>query len=302
MKVLVVHTDPPVSGRPGRLRDEFDLGEAAHAVVSALPGSVARGIAGWDEELRAVIAEHRPDVVFNLCEAPLGRPDLEAHAAAQLEALGVRFTGARGPTLELCRVKDRVNAVLSAAGIPVPGMGIFPCVVKPAEEDGSAWIWRDSLCRNPRELNIALCRMPSRALVEEFIPGREFAVSIWGGDEPACFSIGETLFGNGLQLITYDAKWLPESSDYHDSPVSYATEIANDLRMALASNASRVWSAVGARGYLRVDQRLDASGLPRVLDVNPNPALGSSGGIRSAAAAAGGGWDRFVRSQVEWAC
>ena len=65
--------------------------------------------------------------------------------------------------------------------------------------------------------------------------------------------------------------------------------------------ARRVWSAVGARGYLRVDARLDAAGVARVLDVNPNPALGRSGGIRAAAAASGWTWERFVRAQVAWA-
>jgi D-alanine-D-alanine ligase len=240
--------------------------------------------------------------VFNLCEAPLGRPELEEHAAQLWASLGVPFTGARGATLALCRVKDRVNARLAAEGVPVPASGTFPCVVKPAEEDGSAWIHRDSVCRDEEELRRAVGRIPARPLVEAFIPGREFAVSVWGGDRAEHFSIGETVFANGLELITYEAKWAPQSSDYRDSPVSYATGIDDGLRAALVGTAARVWSAVRARGYLRVDARLDGSGVPHVLDVNPNPALGRSGGIRDAAAAAGWGWERFVRAQVGWAC
>jgi D-alanine-D-alanine ligase-like ATP-grasp enzyme len=53
---------------------------------------------------------------------------------------------------------------------------------------------------------------------------------------------------------------------------------------------------------MRVDARLDESGVPHVLDVNPNPALGRSGGIRDAALAAGWTWERFVRAQLDWAC
>jgi len=302
MKVLVAHTLPPKIGGSGRLPDEFDLSEAVDAVVSVLPGAVVRGMEGRDGEFSEVVAAVCPDVVFNLCEAPLGRPDLEPHAAALWESLGVRFTGARSHTLEMCRVKDRVKARLSEVGIAVPGVGTFPCLVKPAEEDGSAWIWRDSVCHGPEELHRALGRIPSRALVEEFIPGREFAVSLWGGNRPECLSTGETVFGNGLELITYDAKWLPESNDYRDSPVSYDSEICEGLRAALEGTAGRVWTAVGARGYLRVDLRLDGSGVPRVLDVNPNPALGRSGGIRAAASAAGWTWERFVMAQVQWAC
>jgi D-alanine-D-alanine ligase len=301
MKVLVAHTLPPATGAARRISGEFDLLEAAEAVGAALSGSVIHGIVGRTEEFGQLARVHRPDVVFNLCEAPLGRPELEAHAAAQWESLGVRFTGARSRTLALCRVKDQVNAVLASLGIPVPGSGTFPCVVKPAEEDGSAWIGRDSVCRDEVQLRLAIGRLPARALVEAFIPGREFAVSVWGREQAEHFSIGETVFGNGLELVTYEAKWLPDSSDFRDSPVSYATEIDAGLRGALVETAGRVWSAVGARGYMRVDARLDESGVPHVLDVNPNPALGRVGGIRDAARAAGWTWERFIEAQVDWA-
>jgi len=301
MRVLVAHTLAPAAEAAGRIPGEFDLGEAAEAVAGALPGAVARGIEGRDEEFAALVAEHRPDVVFNLCEAPLGRPELEARAADLWRSLGVRCTGSLGSTLELCRVKDRVNAVLAAAGIPVPQAGTFPCVVKPAEEDGSAWIGRDSVCRDPEQLRLAVARVPGRALVEAFLPGREFAISAWGRGRAEQLSIGETVFANGLELVTYDAKWDPRSSDFRDSPVSYATGIAAALRRTLMATARRVWSAVGARGYMRVDARLDESGVARVLDVNPNPALGPSGGIRAAAEAVGWTWERFVRAQVGWA-
>jgi D-alanine-D-alanine ligase len=301
MKVMVAHTLPPESLPERRILWEFDLNEAAEAVSSALPGSLVQGLHGRPEDYARWVDAHHPEVVFNLCEAPLGRPELEEQAAEAWRSLGVRFTGARGPTLELCRVKDRVNAVLAEAGIPVPAKGTFPCVVKPAEEDGSAWIHRGSLCRNDGELREALGRMPGRALVEAFIPGREFALSVWGGDRAEFFSVGETLFANGLELITYEAKWVPESVDFRDSPISYSTPIEPGLREALIATAGRVWAAVSGHGYMRVDARLDASGVPHVIDVNPNPALGRSGGIRDAAQAAGWSWERFVQAQVDWA-
>jgi D-alanine-D-alanine ligase len=302
MRVLVAHTLAPAAAAAGRIPAEFDLNEAAEAVAAALPGAASRGIEGRDEEFAGLVAEHRPDVVFNLCEAPLGRPELEARAADLWRSLGVRCTGARGATLSLCRVKDRVKAVLASGGIPVPAAGSFPCLVKPAEEDGSAWIGRDSVCRDPEQLRLAVGRIPGRALVEDFIAGREFAVSAWGRGDAEHFCIGETVFANGLELVTYEAKWLPQSSDYRDSPVSYCTDIDAALRRSLVETARRVWAAVGGWGYMRVDARLDQSGVARVLDVNPNPALGRSGGIRAAAAAAGWAWERFVRAQVDWAC
>ena len=67
------------------------------------------------------------------------------------------------------------------------------------------------------------------------------------------------------------------------------------------SAAVGAWNAVGARGYLTVDVRLDAAGNPFVLDVNPNSDLGPGVGVARAAEEAGWTWERFVRQQVEWA-
>lgn len=302
MKVLVVHTLPPEAGADGRISDEFDLAGGANVVASVLPGAIVCGILGRPEEFVELVKVHRPDVVFNLCEAPLGKPELEAHAAALWEWLGIRFTGSPSETLALCRVKDRVNAVLAANGIPVPGSGSFPCLVKPAEQDGSAWIWKDSICHDDDQVRQAVSRIPGRALVEAFMPGREFAVSAWGKERAEHFSIGETAFANGLQLLTYEGKWFPESSDYVDSPVTYAAQVDAELRGQLEEIVSRVWKVVGARGYMRVDLRLDVAGVPHVIDVNPNSALSEQGGIRAAVLEAGWSWERFVQCQVEWAC
>ncbi len=60
-----------------------------------MPEVHVAGVRGEVAELLATLTFHRPDVVFNLCEAPLGRPGLEAHAAALLEWLKIPFTGAR---------------------------------------------------------------------------------------------------------------------------------------------------------------------------------------------------------------
>jgi D-alanine-D-alanine ligase len=301
MKVLVLHTLPPHSAASGRTVGEFDLNAAAANVAGVLPGSVIAGVRGEVREVMELLELHQPDVVFNACEAPLGRTDREAQVAALLELLGVRFTGCGSETLALCRRKDRTNAVLDAAGVPVPRAGVFPCIVKPADEDGSAGIFADSICESPEALARARARMAGRAIVQEFLRGREFAVALWGRDTPEYFSIGETRFLNGLRLITYAAKWDLESRDFADSPMDYNLPLDPSLRDALVAAASGAWRAVEARGYIRVDIRLDRAETPFVLDVNPNPELGPGVGICRAVQEAGWTWERFVRQQVEWA-
>jgi D-alanine-D-alanine ligase len=302
LKVLVLHTLPPSVALEGRDSGEFDLSTAASGLAQILPNAVVAGVRGEVRELLALLDATQPDVVFNACEAPLGRTDFEAHAAALFEWLGIRFTGCGSETLALCRRKDRTRAVLAVRGVPVPRSGVFPCIVKPADEDGSAYLDARSICENAAEVERAKARLPGSAIVEEFLPGREFAVAVWGNREPQFLSIGETHFLGDLRLITYAAKWDPDSADFANSPLDYQSELDDRLREALHATAAGAWRAVGARGYIRVDIRLDAAGSPFVLDVNPNPELGPGVGICRAAAEAGWTWERFVRQQVEWAC
>lgn len=301
MKVLVLHTLPPTSAGPDRTTDEFELNDVAGNLVAAIPGGAAAGIRGEAAELMALLEAQRPDVVFNLCEAPRGRPDLEAQLAGMLELLGVKFTGSPSDTLALCRRKDRTKAVLAAAGIGVPRASGFPAIVKPADEDGSAMLHAGSICNTAEEVAREMARLNGRALVEEFLPGREFVISLWGATAPDHHSIGETLYENGLRLITYAAKWEVESPDFINSPLSYTSEIDDGLREKILAAAQGAWTAVGARGYIRVDVRLDSAGEPRVLDVNPNPELGPGVGICRAAQEAGWTWEQFVGKQIEWA-
>lgn len=301
VNVLVLSTRPPEDLRDGRVAGEFDLSEAAAELVRVLPGAVAVAVRGGAAEILAVLDSHEPDVVFNLCEAPLGRPDLEAHVAALFEWYGVRFTGCGSETLALCRRKDRTKAVLAAAGVPVPRDGVFPCIVKPADEDGSTGIDSDSVCDDDAAVKRARAKLAGPAVVEEFVPGKEFVISLWGNTEPDHVSIGEVTYLNGLRLFTYAAKWHEGSPDYKNSLLHYNTELDPKLSESLTAVARAAWRAVAARGYLRLDVRLDAAGGPRVLDVNPNPEVGPDMGMHRAVVESGWTWDDFARRQVEWA-
>jgi D-alanine-D-alanine ligase len=301
MKVLVLHTLPPAASGAGRDPGEFDLSAGAQGIADVLPGAVVAGVRGEAAEILELIAANRPDVVFNACEAPLGRPGLEPHAAALLEWLGVRFTGSGSATLALCRRKDRTNAVLAAMGVPVPRRNVFPCIVKPADEDGSAGIHVGSVCEDAAALALARAQLPGPVVVEEFLPGREFVVAMWGRSAPDYVSIGETRFLDGLRVLTYASKWDTESKDFVSSPIFYDGELEPPLRQAIVGAAQGAWMAVEARGYMRVDIRLNAAGSPFVLDVNPNPEMGPGVGICRAVQEAGWTWERFVRQQIEWA-
>ncbi len=301
MRVLVLYSLPPIEVDAGRNVLEFDLSEPVRGIAEVLPEAIIAGVRGEPAEVLTLLSRHEPDVVFNACEAPLGRPELEAQFAGLLELAGVRFTGSRSQTLALCRRKDQVKAVLEAAGVRVPRAGVFPCIVKPADEDGSCGLYEDSICEDVESQSRARQRLTGRILVEEFLPGREFAVALWGAFEPDYFSVGESCFKGGLRLNTYAAKWGVDSNDFANSGVYYDTDLDSELRREVVETAQAAWRAVEANGYLSVDVRLGADGRPCVIDVNPNPELYPESGINRAVTQAGWTWEQFIKQQIEWA-
>jgi D-alanine-D-alanine ligase len=301
VKVLILHTLPPEETGADRWQCEFDLQTSVDGILAVLPGAVAAGVRGEPVEILNVISRVSPVVVFNLCEAPLGKPSLEPQAAGLFEWLGVPFTGSGSEALALCRRKDLTKKVLSGAGVPVPGSNGFPCIVKPAGEDGSACIYTDSVCNNAVEMERAIARLRGPALVEEFLPGREFAVSLWGKTEPEYVSIAETIFQGGVRLLTYEGKWDSECYDYLNTPLVYHGSIDEALHARIVAVAKGAWLATGLRGYARIDVRCDSQENPRVLDVNPNPALNPGVGVYRAAEETGWTWARFVNQQLQWA-
>lgn len=301
MKILVLYTLPPETFDHARSRAEFDLSEGARGVAEVIPDAILAGVRGEPQEILDTVSRHQPDLIFNVCEAPLGRGDREAHVAALLEWLGIRFTGSGSETLALCRRKDLVKPVLEAAGVAVPGRNAFPCIVKPAGEDASVGIHAHSVCEDEEALFRARSLIEGPVVVEEFLEGREFAVSLWGATAPEFHSIGELKFNGGLRLVTYAAKWDPLSEEYGNSPIVYNEDIDSNLRAAILDSACAAWKAVGARSYIRVDVRLNAAGVPCVLDVNPNPDLSPGAGIRLGVTSAGWEWGKFVWKVIEWA-
>jgi len=258
LKILILHTLPPADCESGRRPEEFELNDAAEHVASALEHAFVSGVRGEPSEIASLVEARRPDVVFNLCEAPLGRPGLEPHPAALFEWMGIRFTGSGSETLALCRRKPWMKAVLAAHGVAVPRAGVFPAIVKPADEDGSAGIHIDSVCEDADAVQRARARWPGPVVVEEFVEGREFTVSLWGGTTPEYVSIGETLFRNGLRLNTYASKWDSESAEFADSPLDYSTDVESSLRESgagLAPGASDLSAQAGIAGARRVRQQ-----------------------------------------------
>jgi D-alanine-D-alanine ligase len=247
------------------------------------------------------------DLIFNLVEGVGGRAGAEAAFAAAVEATGIPLTGAGSHVLALCLRKDRVNAVLSEAGVSVPpwtvvrpgesiGWDRYPAIVKPVSEDGSVGIDDRSVVSTGEELGAAVARLPGPCLVQAFVDGPELAVGVVGG---APLPVAEQTFAGGRRLVTYAAKWHAGSRSDRDTPTVCPARIPDPLRSRAVELALRAWRAVGGGGYGRVDLRADTRGRLHVLDVNPNPDLSPGAGLVRMAAAAGWSYAELVRRIVD---
>jgi len=271
---------------------EYDSPRTICAVADALTGAgyaVTRLEA--DEELYPRLRRLRPDLVFNLAEGLRGE-SRESHVPAILEMLGIPYTGSGPLTLALALDKPMAKRVWAAEGVPVPrgqtfypGDPIvlrrslrFPLFVKPAREGSSMGVTPASVVRDKRELVAQVewlhASYGGPALVEEFLPGREFTVGVLGNRDYHVFPILEVLFDRvpdpehgAVYSYRFKQEW--DTWDYFACPADIPAELAGRLeRLAIAA-----YRAIRCYDVGRVDIRLDAAGNPYVLEINPLPGL-----------------------------
>jgi len=306
--VLYTQVDSVVKGEAIDLIADQQTARVAQEIAAGLQGLGHRtACAGVVDDVTAAIAPYSPAewIVFNLCESLAGDSALEATVPPILEAHGFRHTGAPAATLLACLDKAGAKARLASRGLPTPRYAVmsspaercavpFPALVKPLAEDSSVGITLDSVVRSrsalDRQVAYILERYRQPALVEEFIPGREFGAAVWGNDPPQPLPLSEICYdtiADPLQrLLTYEAKWMEDSFAYQQTPRLCPAPLDAELEQRLVQAALAAYRLMGCRGYARVDMR-ERDGQPYILEVNPNPSLSSEGGFVHAASVAG---------------
>jgi len=309
--------DPAHASRADILGAARDVAAALRALdyaVEFLPVEEVRpgGLAAGLSSLAARLGRRPPDLVFNLCESLAGDSRNEIVVPSLLDALGVPYTGSGPIALGLALRKEVAKELLRAAGVPVPASVVvvdadgpapaalaslrLPVIVKPTREDASVGVTRDAVVRDPASVLpraralAAVLRQP--VLVEEYVEGREVYVSLIGdGDELRALPMHEVDFSTMPpefpRIVTYAAKWEPDSVEYRATP-SVRAVLPDEARARVEEVARAAFRALGLRDYGRVDVRLEAGTLaPFVIDVNPNCDLSDGAGVSRAASFAG---------------
>ncbi len=240
-------------------------------------------------------------IVMNLCEEIPGFPHSEAEAAMVLEKRNMTYTGAHPDTLSSCENKRLVKETLDAHGLPTPAWAIyerpwagdwhrFPAIVKPAFEHCSLGITSESIVLNRHELerqieHVLRC-FNEPVIVEDFIDGREFHVSLIGNRSPWMLPPAEMDFSRCVdihdRLCTYEAKFCPGSKQYEIISTIIPAVLTPAQRRELKRCCLRCYRLFGCRDYARLDIRL-RDGVFYILDINPNPDISSDASTACAA-------------------
>jgi D-alanine-D-alanine ligase len=276
-------------GDPLDANAEFDNPSTVDVVAKAIEdcgfkvkriGSAARLL----EEIKNLDV----DIVFNISEGLYGR-NRESQVPILLEMAGIPFVGSDALTLGMTLDKVMAKKIFLAENIPTPKFFEiksreelenlnhckFPLIVKPRCEGSSKGLSERSRVEDMQslkrqaELIIGTYRQP--ALVEEFISGQEFTVAVVGNDPPQSLPIVQVKIDGELNLGDKFYTFARIASD----KLEYVcpAPISEKLKNKISDLALRTYLSVDCLDFGRIDFRVDESGNPYVLEINPLPSL-----------------------------
>ncbi len=318
-------SDPPESIQR-EVQAEWDAPETIDAVRKALAQRHDVILIDAANDAYIHLQKARPDIVFNMAEGANG-PGREGYIPAILEHLRIPYTASDPVTLNICLDKARTKEILAYYGLPTSRFRIvtdhsfsfnslhYPLVVKPLHEGSSIGIRNNSLVKNRQEMrervSWVLDTYGEPALVEEFLPGREFTVAILGnGSEARVLPIVEILFDSlpeGVNPIySYEAKWIWDQSSNPLNIFECPARISTELFSQIESLCLRAYSILRCRDWCRIDVRLDAAGRPHIIEVNPLPGIlprpEDNSCFPKAARAAGMSYSELINTVLDIAC
>lgn len=295
----------------GAAIDAASVADAASAIAGALNAS---GFSATTQTIRGTdVFEVLPklrsaDLVFNLCEAMAGDSRNEPTFVGLLDLFGIAYTGADLLGLASCLYKQRAKDILIGRGVSTPPYRLiergdeeldgldYPWFVKLVHEDASVGITEANVVHSAAELRarsrelIAQYKQP--VIAERFVEGREINVTLIGnGAQPQVLPLHEIDFAampsDRPNIVSYAAKWDEAHVDYEGTKPVPLRDASPTMIEAVERTARAAWHALGLRDYGRVDLRVDAAGVPWVIDVNPNCDISPDAGVARSAKVAG---------------
>jgi D-alanine-D-alanine ligase len=264
--------------------------EAAHTLLKAHYETVGISVVNTLDQLEQLVAM-QPDLVFVGSKYVPGKEEgTRVWISDYLDQNGITHTGSPVSAIRLEQnkplAKQRVlNANLKSSQYVVLKSGEkfddegsalrFPMFIKPVNMGAGQGVDAKSVVHNLDELHAKADSLAVRygvdALIEEFLPGREYSVAVLkreDSDELLAMPL-ELVPGpnaDGHRILSHELKAAPL-----ETPVFPVTDPV--VRASLIDLATNAFIALGARDYGRIDIRMDAAGVPHFLEANLIPCL-----------------------------
>jgi len=297
---------PKPEGVPPDAFADFDHIETIDSIRAALETDGHETVfIQADADLPYVLKEERPDICFNIAEG-LGGDAREAQIPALLEMLKIPYTGSRVLTNGISLDKTLTKRIWRDRRLPVAPFQEFvigdetlrpelnyPLFVKPAREGTGMGVDTKAIVKNEKELRertqYIINTYDQPALVETFLPGREFTVGILGRADAKLYSRNPEWYEKDgfhrFPILELDMtrsvtpKVYSQESKSKDVGEEGApgyicpADIDPELDKKLKHFALRAHLLLNTLDVSRTDIRLDNEGNPRVMEINTLPGL-----------------------------
>lgn len=286
-KVVVVYGGPS-SEREVSLRTGTAIAEAL-----AKAGYQVEKIDFAPARFMAQMQEIQPQVVFNALHGHYGE---DGAIQNMLEMLGIPYTGS-GPVASAITMDKVISKRLFAqAELPTSEFTVymreqaleeikadiqarfsFPVVLKAPNQGSTIGV---HIVHEESELDDAfrdVFSYDSWALVEKFLEGDEFTVSVLNGE---VLPVIQIVPHSGM--YDYASKYTVGATDY-----LVPAPISHELQTRMQELSVRAYRTMGCNGVARVDFMTDADGEPYILEINTVPGMTETSLVPKAAAAVG---------------
>jgi D-alanine-D-alanine ligase len=275
--------------------------------ADALEGQVAR-VSRVDagRDIAQVLTALKPDVVLNALHGEWGE---DGCVQGILETLQIPYTHSGVLASAITMDKDKTKSILRAAGVVVPGGGLFdrfevarrhvippPYIIKPNAEGSSVGVYLVPEGANGPQAAVGApdWTYGDLVMVEPYIPGRELAVAVIGeASGPRALTVTDITPVKGF--YDYEAKYAPGGS-IHKLPADLPPQVFE----AALRESELAHTALGCRGVSRSDFRYDdLNDVLVLLEVNTQPGMTPTSLVPEQAAHVGMSYSDLVRWMVE---
>ena len=290
------HFKPSLKNKKAIEEAEFDTPETIKGITETLKKlghKVFLVEANENAYLKFKKLRAKIDLVFNMAEGIWGQ-DREAQIPAMLEMLKIPYLGSKPLTQAICLNKAKTKESLLFHNIPTAKFQLFktgreklknylkfPLIVKPNCEGSSKGIFQNSFVKNESELKNKvkeiIKNLKQPALIEEFLGGREFTVSLIGNNPVEILPPVEIDFlalpKNFIPMDSYETKWILDNPESKIKTIICPAKINEKLWQRIKEICLKTKEVLEILDWCRIDLRLDKKGVINVLEVNQTPGI-----------------------------